>query len=640
MIPVRAILSFALLSMTAPSSLFAEPPPLIPMRDFFRNPVEEGHNLSPSGKYIGFLKPWENRMNIHVREIGKDEVVRVTGVTERDIPMFLWASDDRLVYSLDKGGDENFHMFAINRNGTGQMDLTPHENTRAGLVNPLKYDPKHMLISHNKRDKRVFDVFKVNVETGEAGLVVENPGNITSFVADHDGKVRAATTSDGVNSSLLYRETELDPFKVILTTSFRETVDPLFFSYDNRHLYASSNLKRDTRAIVRIDPVTAQELEVLYEHPQVDVSGLLRSDKRKVVTGVSFVAAKSAHSFWDAERREIQEFLEARLPGVEVSLAGSNLDEDKYLVRTYSDKTRGAFYFYDHKARTVRHLTEISPWLNESNLADVRPICYQSRDGLFIHGYLTLPKGVDAKSLPAVILPHGGPWARDNWGFNPSVQFLANRGYAVLQMNFRGSTGYGRKFWEASFKQWGKTMQDDVTDGVKWLVDQGIADPKRVGIFGGSYGGYVVLAGLAFTPDLYACGVDYVGVANLFTILETIPPYWEPRRQMMYEMMGHPEKDQELMRAASPVFHSEKIKVPLFIAQGANDPRVKKAESDQVVEAMKKRGIDVPYMVKDNEGHGFRNEENRFDFYRAMEQFFAEHLKGRLEPGQDILGKL
>jgi dipeptidyl aminopeptidase/acylaminoacyl peptidase len=285
-------------------------------------------------------------------------------------------------------------------------------------------------------------------------------------------------------------------------------------------------------------------------------------------------------------------------------------------------------------------LTEISPWLNESNLADVRPICYQSRDGLFIHGYLTLPKGVDAKSLPAVILPHGGPWARDNWGFNPSVQFLANRGYAVLQMNFRGSTGYGRKFWEASFKQWGKTMQDDVTDGVKWLVDQGIADPKRVGIFGGSYGGYVVLAGLAFTPDLYACGVDYVGVANLFTILETIPPYWEPRRQMMYEMMGHPEKDQELMRAASPVFHSEKIKVPLFIAQGANDPRVKKSESDQVVEAMKKRGIDVPYMVKNNEGHGFRNEENRFDFYRAMEQFLAEHLKGRVEPGQDILGKL
>jgi dipeptidyl aminopeptidase/acylaminoacyl peptidase len=273
-------------------------------------------------------------------------------------------------------------------------------------------------------------------------------------------------------------------------------------------------------------------------------------------------------------------------------------------------------------------------------LADVKPIIYQSRDGLLIPGYLTLPKGVPGKNLPAVVLPHGGPWARDAWGFNPVLQFLANRGYAVLQMNFRGSTGFGRKFWEISFKEWGRKMQDDVTDGARWLISEGIADPKRVGIYGGSYGGYVVLAGLAFTPDLYACGADYVGVANLFTILETIPPYWEPMRQMMYEMMGDPEQDEDLMRAVSPVFHAEAIKAPLLIAQGAQDPRVKKAESDQMVEALRKRGVAVPYMVKENEGHGFRNEENRFEFYRALEQFLGKYLGGRVEAGDDILGGL
>jgi dipeptidyl aminopeptidase/acylaminoacyl peptidase len=247
---------------------------------------------------------------------------------------------------------------------------------------------------------------------------------------------------------------------------------------------------------------------------------------------------------------------------------------------------------------------------------------------------------MDPKGLPAVILPHGGPWARDTWRFDPTVQFLANRGYAVLQMNFRASTGYGRAFWEMGFKQWGKTMQHDVTDGVRWLINEGIADPQRIGIFGISYGGYVVLAGLTFTPDLYTCGVDYVGVVNLFSILETIPPYWEPMREMMYDMMGHPEKDKDLMRAASPVFHADRIKVPLMIAQGANDPRVKKSESDQMVEAMRARGVEVPYMVKDNEGHGFRNEENRFEVYRALEQFFAKHLGGRVEEGEDILGTL
>lgn len=638
---VRLLLFAAFLMPLPNSTASAELPELIPLRDFFRNPVEAGHSLSPNGEYIGFLKPWNSRMNIFVQKIGEDEATRVTSVTERDIPGFFWATDDRIVYSLDEGGDENYHVFAINRDGSNLLDLTPFEDTRGSVIDDLRDDPDHMLIRHNERDKRTFDVFRVNVNTGESELLVKNPGNLVSFLTDHDGKLRIATTTDGVNTSVLYRETEDDEFETILTTNFRESLSPLFFTYDNKNLYASSNIGRDKEAIVLFDPREGKELEVIYEHPQVDVSALLRSDKRKVITGVAFTAAKRGYQFFDDKRREMQEFLEKQLPDQEIALVSYNLDEDKYLVRAYSDRSRGAYYFYDLEKEELTHLADISPWLDPKQLAPMRPIVFQSRDGLLIYGYLTLPVGVEPKNLPTVILPHGGPWTRDTWGFRPDVQFLANRGYAVLQINFRGSTGFGRKFWEMSFKEWGQTMQNDVTDGVEWLIDQGISDPDRIGIFGASYGGYVVLAGLAFTPDLYACGVDYVGVSSLFTILETIPPYWEPMREMMYEMMGDPEKDQDMMRAVSPVFHADKIKSPLMIAQGANDPRVKISESDQIVAALKERGIEVPYMVKDNEGHGFRNEENRFEVYRAMEQFFGEHLKGRMEPDQpDVLGQL
>jgi dipeptidyl aminopeptidase/acylaminoacyl peptidase len=636
----RLILASMALTLIATPVLTSESPPLIPLREFFRNPTETAHALSPSGDYLAFLKPWESRLNVHVRKIDDPEPTRVTSVTERDIAGFIWANDDRLVYVLDQGGDENFHLYGIGRDGTGLLDLTPFEETRAMLVDELLNDPDHILAQHNRRDKRVFDVFRVHVGTGEEKLVVENPGNITSFLADHEGRVRAAVTADGVNTSLLFRESEDEPFKTLLTVDFRQTLNPLFFTYDNRKLYCASNLGRDKAAIVVFDPATTNEVEVIFEHPQVDVSSLLRSDRRKIITGVAFTAARRAYHFLDQERAGIQRFLEAQLPGVEVTVAGHNRAEDRFLVRTFSDKTQGAWHYYDHRDRRLLHVADVSPWLPAEHLADVKPIVYQSRDGLLIHGYLTLPKGAAPRNLPTVILPHGGPWARDSWGFSPVLQFLANRGYAVLQMNFRGSTGYGRKFWEMSFKQWGKSMQDDVTDGVEWLIREGIADPKRIGIFGGSYGGYVVLAGLAFTPELYACGVDYVGVANLFTILETIPPYWEPMRDMLQEMMGHPEKEADLLRAVSPVFHADRIQAPLLIAQGARDPRVKKSESDQMVEALRKRGVEVPYMVKENEGHGFRNEENRLEVFRALEQFFGSHLGGAVGEGDDVLEAL
>jgi dipeptidyl aminopeptidase/acylaminoacyl peptidase len=362
----------------------------------------------------------------------------------------------------------------------------------------------------------------------------------------------------------------------------------------------------------------------------VDVSTLLKSKKRKVITGVVYITDKRHYHFFDEQRKQLQKELESRLPGYEVVVTSMNRNEDKAMVRTYSDKTLGSYYFYDLNTKELKKLVDVSPWLKEEYMADMKPIQYKARDGLIIHGYLTLPKGVEPKNLPVVVNVHGGPWARDVWGFNPEVQFLANRGYAVLQVNYRGSTGYGKKFWELSFKQWGKTMQDDITDGVKWLIKQGIADPKRVAIYGGSYGGYATLAGLTFTPDLYCCGVDYVGVSNLFTFMNTIPPYWKPYLDMFHEMVGDPKKDSLLLAEASPVLHADQIKAPLFIAQGAHDPRVNKNESDQMVEALRKRGVEVEYMVKENEGHGFHNEENRFDFYGHMEKFLAKHLGGRM----------
>ena len=604
----------------------AEPAKQVPMRDFFKNPQEAGHQISPDGKYLSWLAPYERRLNVFVKPLNGGDTKRVTSETARDIGGYFWKGD-RILYVKDFGGDENFHVVSVNLKGEDLKDLTPGEKVRAQIVDGLIDDDKNIIVSHNKRDAKVFDVFRTNVATGEEKLIAQNPGNITSWMTDHDGKLRAAGATDGVTTTMLYRDKETDAFKPILTTNFKEQVAPMLFTFDNKRLIVNSNRGRDKSAIFEFDPLTAKEGKLIAEHADVDMENVSYSRKRKVLTAANFTTWKGERKFLDKESEAMFKKVEARLPGYEIAFTSSTKAEDKFIVATFNDKSRGKRYLYDKTSGKLDFIADVSPWLPETELADMKPISYTSRDGLTINGYLTLPKGVAAKNLPVVINPHGGPWARDAWRFNPEVQFLANRGYAVFQMNFRGSTGYGRKFWEASFKQWGKTMQDDVTDGVQWLIKEGIADPKRVAIYGGSYGGYATLAGVAFTPDLYAAAVDYVGVSNLFTFMNTIPPYWKPFLDMFQEMVGDPVKDKDLLAATSPALHADKIKTPLFVAQGAKDPRVNIAESDQMVEALKKRGVTVEYMVKDNEGHGFRNEENRFEFYEAMEKFLAKHIK-------------
>jgi dipeptidyl aminopeptidase/acylaminoacyl peptidase len=605
--------------------------PTIPVEDFFKNAEISSFQISPDGKYYSYRAPWESRMNIFVKEVGSDQATRITEQTDRDIQGYFWASNDRIVYLKDDNGDENFYLVAVDADGKNLTPLTREEGVKTQIIDDLEGDSEHMIIGLNKRNPQIFDPYRINIVTGDMELLVENPGNYTGWMTDHEGKIRVAMATDGVSTSILYRKDETAPFAPILTTNFKETLAPQFFTFDNKKLYASSNLGRDKAAIVIFDPETGKEEEVLFSDDNYDVTGLSYSEKDKKLIAASYTGAKRQYHFFDEEYKNIFTRLQNEFPGLEVFLVSQNKAEDKFIIRTYGDRSLGAYYLYDKSTDEISDIGNPSPWINPDHMAEMLPIQYEARDGMTINGYLTLPAGETmetAKNVPVVVNPHGGPWARDNWGFNPEVQLLANRGYAVLQMNFRGSTGYGRAFWEASFKEWGKAMQDDITDGVNWLIDKGIADKDRIAIYGASYGGYATLAGLTFTPDLYACGIDYVGVSNLFTFMETFPPYWEVYRQMMYEMVGNPavEEDSLRMRETSPVFHSDKIIAPLFVAQGAQDPRVKKSESDQMVEAMKERGIDVEYMVKDNEGHGFRNEENRFEFYKAMEDFLEKHI--------------
>lgn len=599
----------------------------ISVEDFMKNPGNFGYELSPDGNYITFSSAWENRANVFVKKMNDDsEPVRVSNSKDRDVAGFYW-KDNNLLYVKDKGGDENFHIYSTTFNGSEEKDLTPYPNVTVGILSGLQGVKDEILIMMNKEDATVFDVYKLNVKTGETTHVAKNPGNITSWLADRNGNVRIAVASDGVEGTILYRDSEKDEFKPFIEMEAGDEVMPLAFSKDNQYIYATSNKGRDKVEVVKYD-LKGNE-EVIMSNDQVDVSGVLYSAEHDKLLYGAYITDKPHYQFFDENFEKLFRKIQSKLNVHESELGINDYNKEmtKFIVSVSSDTVYGKYYYYDSTTDELTELATLSPWLNPNELAEMHPISYKSRDGLTINGYLTLPKNKEAKDLPLIVNPHGGPWARDMWGFNPEVQLLANRGYAVLQVNFRSSTGYGKEFLQAGNKQWGLKIQDDITDGVQWAIDQGIADPDRIGIYGASFGGYATLAGITYTPDLYAAAVDYVGVSNIFTLLNTIPPYWETMRNMFYERVGHPEKDKELLTAVSPVFHADKIKTPLFVAQGANDPRVNKAESDQIVEALRARGVDVEYMLKDNEGHGFANEENRIEFYNAMVKFFDSHLK-------------
>jgi dipeptidyl aminopeptidase/acylaminoacyl peptidase len=635
----RLLLTSFLLALAAACSSV---PPVVeirptqfPLRDFFASPERAYFRLSDDGRTLGFMQPvaegtGQRRLNVFVQKLEGSQPVGeprlLTHETARDINLYYWKGSDRILYDKDFGGDENFHVVSVDVASGRITDLTPGEKVRAQMIDDLPEDANHILVQHNRRNPEVFDVYRIDLRTGAETLVAKNPGDIVGWQTDNAGRVRMAVRSAGLTTILLYRADEASEFRPIVTTDYRTQVDPAFFTADDRKVYTISNRGRDKRALVLLDPDRPDVEELIFDPADVDLDSADWSRARKKLIFATYQRAKTERKYFDAGIEAMFARLQAKLPNMYVYLQSSTKAEDKYIVSASNDRTPGARYVYDVKADTLSKLGDINPKIPEEQMSFMKPIQYTSRDGLTINGYLTLPLGREPKNLACIVNPHGGPWARDGWGYNAEIQFLANRGFCVLQMNFRGSTGYGRKFWEASFGQWGLKMQDDVTDGARWLIAQGIADPKRIGIYGGSYGGYATLAGVTFTPDLYAAAVDYVGVSNLFTFMNTIPPYWKPFLPKFQDMVGHPERDKERLGATSPALHADRIRTPLFVAQGARDPRVNKAESDQMVEALRKRGVQVEYLVKDNEGHGFHNEENQFEFYGAMERFFEAHM--------------
>lgn len=618
-----------------------KPAPLLDREVFFGYP-DIGHaELSPSGSHIAFLKPLKDTLNIWVKKTEEpfSAARPVTSSTSRSIRSFSWSKDGAFIlFPQDVGGDENFHLFAADPYPTEQpfcRDLTPYDGVRAELLCLPKNSPELAYVGLNDRDNRYHDVYRICLATGERTLIRQNDNKISDWIFDRTGTLRLGvrTTEDGGTELL-----KVDGIKlpVLWSCSFRESAEPFCFHKDGQHLYMATDKgnEADLSRFVLLDTTTGEEV-FLEEDPEheVDFHGPIFSTLTDELVATSYLGDRQRIYFKDQDWENDYRIIKSSLPDGEIAVVSSTLDESMWIICLRSDIDPATAYLYNRKDHALTFLYKAYPALPTQHLCAMKPMSYLSRDGLLIHAYLTLPKGVDPYNLPLIALPHGGPWVRDTWSYDGEVQLLANRGYAVLQMNYRGSTGYGKKFMNAGNKQWGDAMQNDITDGVSFLIKQGIVDPKRVGIFGGSYGGYATLAGLAFTPDLYAAGISYVGPSNLITLLKSFPPYWVTDKGRMNEMVGDPDNPEDLSRLKrqSPLFSARNITAPLLVVQGANDPRVKKAESDQIVIALRTLGRDVEYIVAPDEGHGFLNGENRIAFAVAMEKFLSKHLGGRCQ---------
>ena len=640
-----------LILTTAGYEALAQPgqlPPLVDRELFFDNPEIAGGQLSPDGSFISFVKPYKGVMNIWVKKLDEpfDAARPVTADVARPIRSYFWSRDGRyILYAQDKGGDENFNIYAVNPRelpAAGaevpeNRDLTNLKGVRVLIYSVPKTDPDAIYIGLNDRDAAWHDLYKMKLSTGERTLIRQNSAEdrITGWDFDWNDKLRLASRAnqDGSNDILRVDENGFTP---VYTTSIFEQAYTLAFDKDNKRIYMVTNKgdDRNLSQLVLLDPVTMKE-ELVESDPmqRVDFGSAAFSDVTHDLIYTSYEDDMNRLYFKDKSYESDYNLIKKQLPGVEVYFARSTADERFWIIGTYSDTDPGTTYLFDRQTKKLTFQYRPRPNIPVKDMANMKAIRYKSSDGLEIPAYLTLPKGVEAKKLPLVVMPHGGPWARDGWGFNAYAQFLANRGYAVLAPNFRASTGFGKEFINAGNNEWGQKMQDDITWGVKYLVEQGMVDAKRVAIMGGSYGGYATLAGLAFTPEVYACGVSIVGPSNLITLLNSIPPYWESIRTIFYNRMGNPDTKEglEQLQRQSPLFSADKIVAPLLVVQGANDPRVNKHESDQIVVALRDRGFPVEYIVAPDEGHGFARPVNNMAMLAAAEKFLAKHLGGRYQ---------
>ncbi|MEH2173029.1 S9 family peptidase [Nostoc sp.] len=613
-------------------------PPLIPREILFGNPEKTSPQLSPDGKYLAYIAPDEkNVLQVWLRTIGQEDDQILTADKKRGIRIFFWTYNaDQLIYMQDSDGDENFHLHLVNIHSKIVRDLTPFQGVKAELVELEPKFPDQMLVALNLNNPQKFDVYRINLKNGAVEFDTDNPGNIISWTSDADFQIRAATAStpDGGYDLLLQKSDK--QWEILRHWGPEEEGNSVSFSDDGKTLYIQGNHDANAKRLLAVDLDSRQET-VIAEDEQYDVVGIIIHPLTRVIQAVSFYKDKQEWQVIDQSiAADFEEIAKVR-PG-EFSIISRDLEDKTWLVAYRTDNGPVYYYAYNRESKTSTFLFSNQPKLEALQLASMQPISYEARDGLTIHSYLTTPVGIPSQNLPTVLLVHGGPWARDVWGFSPTAQWLANRGYAVLQVNFRGSTGYGKAFLNAGNREWAGKMHDDLIDAVNWLVEQGISDPQKIAIMGGSYGGYATLVGLTFTPEIFAAGVDIVGPSNLITLIETIPPYWEPLKAMLYHRVGNLETEEEFLKSRSPLFFADRIQKPLLIGQGANDPRVKQSESDQIVNAMQQAGLPVQYALYTDEGHGFARPENRLHFFAIVEEFLAKYLGGRFEPLADIPG--
>ncbi len=616
--------------------------PLIPREVLFGNPEISSVTISPDATYIAFLAPSDKGvMNVWVQKIGSKDKKMVTKDTHRGIRGYGWTIDGKQIFYLqDKGGDENFHLYLSNI-ATGLVrDLTPFQGRRAqNFISDEKF-PEEILLGLNIRDKRSFDMYRVNLKTGAIVLDTKNPGMVQAWFTNNDFQITASMSMNPKNGSTVIniRNGKDKPWRVFKEFPFGENGEFRGYSPKGDSVYITTSMGGDTTRLVEMDIKTGKEIRTIAFDKKADVGGVSRNPVSKEIEYVSFTYKKTYRKFFNKKFEEDFKFLKKKLKG-QTFIASRDLKNKTWIVGETGDSTPVKYYLFKRDKKTLDFLMTNRPYLEKYKLSEMKPVIIKARDGLNLVSYLSLPVGAKKKNLPFVLLVHGGPWARDYWGYNPIAQMLTNRGYGVLSVNFRGSTGFGKKFLNAGNKEWGVgKMQHDLSDAVNWLKSKKFADPKRICIMGGSYGGYATLAGLTFTPSLYKCGVDIVGPSNIRTLFKSIPPYWMPMKNLLIKRVGDVEKDEKFNRKISPLFHVDKIKAPLLIGQGKNDPRVNVAESDQIFKAMKKKNLYVKYIIYTDEGHGFRRPENSLDFWGHVDEFLAKHLKGRCEPYKKIKG--
>ncbi len=638
---IAILLTFSALDVTAnPSN--------IPVEDFFKNADYSGLQLSPNGKFLAVISTINKRRNITMLEVANLKNAKaLTQFDETNVGGFFWANNEKIIFTMDSsGGREGFSIYSVKTDEKAKVKLLVGATFGAGgvrsasVINRLVDDPDHVIVQYNGRNATAPDIYKLNINShwdnrrktnGKMKLIAKNPGDVTGWLVDNAGNVRGGSSMDGLNGKFFYKDIGEKEFRLIREFQVTdENISPIGFDATNTTLYAMSNVGRDTRAFYTYDPNTDKLGELIYGRDDVDMGGMIFSEKQNKLLGVTYFDEYPRQVIFDEKEKQVRDSLGQAFPDKQVNFTSSTKDEMISIVHVGSDLDPGQYYIFDRNTNKLRWILPAMSSIKPDEMSPMKPIKFVSRDGLDIRGYITIPNNSSGKNLPIIINPHGGPFGvRDFWGFNAEHQFFASRGYATVQVNFRGSGGYGREFEQAGYGgKWGAEMQNDITDAVKYLVDEGIADPDKVCIYGASYGGYATMAGLTFTPDLYKCGINYVGVTDVGLLFTSMPKSWEPAKELMKIQIGDPA-DEALMKRMSPLDHVDKITAPLMIVHGALDPRVVKQHATDLRDALKKRGVKLSndeWIMKKDEGHGFRKEENRIELYKKMEKFLAKAL--------------